>query len=109
MRAWFEKQGGWDSSTEIILVNLMLTKTKRRHPPRRQRRTTKPARQVGGFRFVGSEDAHSDVSSLDGTRGLTYAQKFDLTCQLSLFAYQLKNNTDHVPRLLRTTACIRKV
>ena len=75
---------------------------------RRRRSAASSARRANDFEFVGFDEAHSDLSSLDGTRSLTYAQKFELICQLSLFAYQLKNNTENVPRLLRATACIRK-
>jgi hypothetical protein len=83
----------------------MTDKVKRKFSQGRKRR---PRRLGAGFKFVGSDDAHSDISSLDGTKWLTYAQKFELACQISLFAYQLKNSTDYVPRFLRTTACIRK-
>jgi hypothetical protein len=79
-----------------------------RAPLKRKRTAKKTARRDTVLVFVGGDDAHSDISSLDGTLRLSYAQKFELICQLSLFAYQLKNNTENVPRFLRTTACIRK-
>jgi hypothetical protein len=60
------------------------------------------------FSFLGKDSDHHLLSSLDGTKQMSYPQKFELICQLSLFDYQLKNNTNDIPRLLRTTACIRK-
>ena len=48
------------------------------------------------------------MNELDGSVKLSYAKKFELICQLSLFEYQFRNKTTDVPRLLRTTACIRK-
>jgi len=86
----------------------MTDKAKRKLSQGRKRPPKRLVRRRAGFKFVGSDDAHYDISSLDGARGLTYAQKFELACQISLFAYQLKNTTEYVPRLLRTTACIRK-
>ena len=77
--------------------------SQQRKPPRKRL-----ARRCAGFNFVGSDEVHADISSLDGSKGLTYAQKFELVCQISLFAYQLRNSTEYVPRLLRATACIRK-
>lgn len=60
------------------------------------------------FVFVGSDDQHNKISHLDGTYKMTFHQKFDLICSLTLFEYQLKNGTNDIPRFLRTTACIRK-
>lgn len=92
----------------MLLFGSMSGKANQKLSLRYRRSAASLARRASGFEFMGVDEAHSDLSSLDGTRSLTYAQKFELICQLSLFAYQLKNNTDHVPRLLRTTACIRK-
>ena len=78
-------------------------------PLKRKRPARKSTRRDMGVVFVGGDDKHSDISSLDGTLRLSYAQKFELICQLSLFAYQLKNNTEDLSRLLRTTAWIKKV
>jgi hypothetical protein len=86
----------------------MAEHSKQTTPLQRGRQTKNSGRWAHAFKFVGSDSAHSDLDSLDGSRKLTYAEKFERICQLSLFAYQLKNNTEHVPRLLRTTACIRK-
>jgi hypothetical protein len=60
------------------------------------------------FHFVGKDSDLRRINELDGTTELSYEKKFELACQLSLFEYQLRNNTTDVPRLLRTTACIRK-
>lgn len=60
------------------------------------------------FCFKGSDDLHDKLHELDGSYDLTYEEKFEMLCELSLFHYQLKNSTDDIPRLLRTTACIRK-
>ena len=60
------------------------------------------------FSYVGRDSEHSAISRLDGTYRMSYEEKFALICELTLFEYQLKNNTDDVPRFLRTTACIRK-
>ena len=49
------------------------------------------------------------MSRLDGTESLSYQKKFELICELTLFDYQLKNNTNDLPRFLRTTACIKKI
>jgi hypothetical protein len=58
--------------------------------------------------YIGSDSEHSRLHELDGSLDQTPEQKFALICALSLFDYQLRNNTDDIPRLLRTTACIRK-
>jgi len=58
--------------------------------------------------FKGSDSEHSRMAELDGTYELSPEEKFAATCALTLFEYQVKNNTDAIPRLLRTTACIRK-
>jgi hypothetical protein len=92
----------------VSLIATMTDKVKRKLSQGRKRLPRRLIRRGAGFNFVGSDDAHSDISSLDGTKGLSYAQKFEIACQISLFAYQLKNSTDYVPRFLRTTACIRK-
>jgi hypothetical protein len=92
----------------VFVVAKMTIKAKRKLSQGRKQSPKGLVRQGTGFQFVGSDDAHSDISSVDGTMGLAYAQKFELACQISLFAYQLKNGTEDVPRLLRTTACIRK-
>ena len=60
------------------------------------------------FAFVGKDSDHGDLSRLDGTLGMSYEEKFSLICDLTTFDYQLKNNTNDIPRFLRTTACIRK-
>jgi hypothetical protein len=60
------------------------------------------------FHFVGKDSDLERINELDGTTKLSYEQKFELACQLSLFEYQLRNKTNNVPRFLRTTACIRK-
>jgi len=60
------------------------------------------------FCFVGKDSDNYKLSRLDGTQDLTPEQKFELICDLTLFHYQLKNNTNDIPRFLRTTACIRK-
>ena len=102
------RSGTMDVSTKVLQSTSMLRNAKQKPHPRRKRPITKSARRASSFKFVGVDETHSDLSDLDGTWSLTYAQKFELICQLSLFAYQLKNNTEHVPRLLRTTACIRR-
>ena len=96
-----------DVFIKLLLSGGMPGKAKQISLPHR-RSAASSARRANRFEFVGVDDAHSDLSSLDGSQSLTPAQKFELICQLSLFAYQLKNNTENVPRLLRTTACIRK-
>ena len=60
------------------------------------------------FAFIGKDSDHASVSRRDGTLGMSYQDKFSLICDLTLFEYQLKNNTNDIPRFLRTTACIRK-
>jgi hypothetical protein len=92
----------------VFVTAEMTDKAKRKLSQGRKRRTKRLVGRGAGFKFVGSDHAHSEISSLDGARGLTYAEKFELACQISLFAYQLKNRSEYVPRLLRTTACIRK-
>jgi len=66
------------------------------------------ARKDFAFCFVGHDKDHAKISELDGTHELTLAQKFEMICALSLFEYQMRNNTNDIPRFLRTTACIRK-
>jgi len=92
----------------VLVIATMTDKAKQKHSQQRRRRPKRLARRGAGFNFVGSDEVHGDISSLDGSKGLTYAQKFELACQISLFAYQLKNSTEYVPRFLRTTACIGK-
>lgn len=60
------------------------------------------------FIFIGRDTELSRISDLDGTLELSYKEKFALICELTLFEYQLKNQTNDIPRFLRTTACIRK-
>ena len=60
------------------------------------------------FCFIGKDSDNNKLSHLDGTQSRTYEQKFELICDLTLFHYQLKNDTNDIPRFLRTTACIRK-
>ena len=60
------------------------------------------------FVFLGKDNDHSKLSKVDGTLDLSHQEKFALICELTLFDYQLKSNTNDLPRLLRTTASIRK-
>jgi hypothetical protein len=69
---------------------------------------SKRKRQGNTFSFIGRDERHAELSQLDGTLNLTYEEKFALICELTLFHYQLTNKTNDIPRLLRTTACIRK-
>ncbi len=65
-------------------------------------------RRRSGFSYVGSDKDHHKISAMDGTLDLSYEKKFELVCDLTLFRYQLRHNTNDLPRFLRTTACIRK-
>lgn len=56
----------------------------------------------------GDDSAHSSMSTRDGTLSMSYQQKFEPICELTLFECELNSQTSEVPRLLRTTACIRK-
>lgn len=49
-----------------------------------------------------------NLSESDGTLALSPEKKLQLICELVTLNYQLKNKTNDIPRLLRTTACIRK-
>ena len=61
-----------------------------------------------GFSFVGRDSQLNELNERDGTLALSPAKKFELICDLTLFHYQRINNTNDIPRFLRTTACIRK-
>lgn len=58
--------------------------------------------------YLGSDSAHDRLYEIDGTMQQTPEEKFATICQLSLFHYQLIKGTHDIPRLLRTTARIRK-
>ena len=58
--------------------------------------------------FSGSDDALDKLDCIDPVYRMSYQQKLTLIYQLTLFEYQFRNNTNDVPRFLRTTACIRK-
>ena len=62
------------------------------------------------FVFKGTDEDLNTVnlSEIDGTLALSPEKKLQLICELVTFNYQLKNKTNDIPRLLRTTACIRK-
>ncbi len=61
-----------------------------------------------GFSFVGKDDMLDKINEMDGTLAMSIEQKFELICDLTLFNFQRVNNTNDIPRFLRTTACIRK-
>lgn len=60
------------------------------------------------FSFVGRDCDLDRLSEIDGSWEQTPEERFATICAISLFEYQLRNETADVPRLLRTTACIRK-
>lgn len=68
----------------------------------------KKKRTIFIYKGNDSDLKHVDFSEIDGTLSLSPEKKLELICQLSQFHYQVKNNTNDIPRLLRTTACIRK-
>ncbi len=58
--------------------------------------------------YQGEDCENLNLSELDGSRQMTAEQKIATVCALSLMEYQIRNNTNVIPRLLRTTAVIRK-
>ncbi len=60
------------------------------------------------YMYRDADLAKLNISEVDGTLELSAQEKFELICELTLFNYQLKNNTNDIPRFLRSTACIRK-
>jgi hypothetical protein len=66
------------------------------------------AKKYYSYKGHDSDLKNLNISKLDGTLELSAEKKFELICELTLFHYQLKNNTNDIPRFLRTTACIRK-
>lgn len=60
------------------------------------------------FVFQGKDHHHDKLHEIDGSLEQSPEEKFATICALTLFEYQLRNNTDDIPRLLRSTACIRK-
>ena len=58
--------------------------------------------------YAGPDDQLASLDKDYLANGSSYAEKLSLMSQISLFEYQMRNNTNDLPRLLRTTACIRK-
>ena len=58
--------------------------------------------------FIGSDADLEKLNSIDRVSSMSYLEKLAAIYQLTLFDYQVRNATDDVPRLLRTTACIRR-
>jgi hypothetical protein len=58
--------------------------------------------------YLGTDNKLDALTEIDPLSSMSYTDKLTLIYQLSLFEYQMRNQTNDVPRLLRTTACIRK-
>lgn len=58
--------------------------------------------------FLGRDSELSRLSEIDPPSALSYAEKLTLISELVRFEFQLRTGESDVPRLLRTTACIRK-
>lgn len=67
-------------------------------------------KKISQFSYKGTDTELDslNLSKMDGTLDLSFEKKFELICELTLFHYQRTHNTNDLPRLLRTTACIRK-
>lgn len=75
---------------------------------KKDRQSSLKRRRRSVFSFVGSDRDHNIIEDIDGSNSLSYAEKFELICDLSLFEYQVRNNTTEIPRLDKSVCFIRK-
>ena len=58
--------------------------------------------------FQGTDSELGALSEIDPVFSMSYVEKLTAIYELTLFEHQVRNETDDLPRFLRTTACIRK-
>ena len=73
----------------------------------KENQTTK-RRKRSKLLYLGNDSRLDELSEVDSLSSMSYTDKLTLIYQLTLFEFQMRNQTNDVPRLLRTTACIRK-